>query len=217
MSARGDLHGRAPAGEERTVEEVDLRRDRERERADREQQAAHAQRADTDEHRDEARDDRAERAVVHGNAIAGQRAVDDAGVVPADVDRHAADKRGGGERAETGERHLPERELTAPTGQHDDRDRAQREREDDRPRLVPLRLVGEQRHDDRDEQREARDRSAAGGAPTRCCLSRSGTAAIRGANWKLSPAACASRLLTRATSTSTTMKSRNCTRPVSVV
>ena len=48
-------------------------------------------------------------------------------------------------------------------------------------------------------------------------LSRSGTALIRGANWKLSPAASASRLLTRATSTRTTRKSTNCTRPVSVV
>ena len=37
-----------------------------------------------------------------------------------------------GQRADAGERHLPERELTAPTGEHDDRHRADREREDHR-------------------------------------------------------------------------------------
>ena len=46
---------------------------------------------------------------------------------------------------------------------------------------------------------------------------RSGTAAMRGANWKLSPLEPVSLRLTRATSTSTTRKSTNCTRPVSDV
>ena len=46
---------------------------------------------------------------------------------------------------------------------------------------------------------------------------RSGTAAMRGANWKLSPADAVSRLLTYATSRSTAMKSTNCTSPVSDV
>ena len=45
------------------------------------------------------------------------------------------------ERAEAGERHLAERQLTAPPGEHRDRDRADREREDDRVRLVVLRLA----------------------------------------------------------------------------
>ena len=55
-----DLDRRAAGGEDRPVEEVDLRGDRERERADREQQPVHAQRADADEHRDQARERRAE-------------------------------------------------------------------------------------------------------------------------------------------------------------
>jgi hypothetical protein len=48
-------------------------------------------------------------------------------------------------------------------------------------------------------------------------FNRAGTAAMRGANWKLSSAEPVSLRLTRATSTSTTMKSTNCTRPVSDV
>ncbi len=46
---------------------------------------------------------------------------------------------------------------------------------------------------------------------------RSGTAAMRGANWKLSPVVSESRRLTRATRTSTMMKRTNCTSPVSDV
>jgi hypothetical protein len=48
-------------------------------------------------------------------------------------------------------------------------------------------------------------------------FSRSGTAAMRGANWKLSPLEALSRRLTTATSTNTPRNSTNCTSPVSVV
>ena len=102
-----DLDGRSPGREERTVEQVDLRRDRERERADGEQQAAYAERADADEHRDEARTDRAEEERPR-ERDGRERTVDDAGVVPADVRGHAARQGRRGQRAEARERHLPE-------------------------------------------------------------------------------------------------------------
>ena len=66
-------------------------------------------------------------STVHGNAMRRQRPVEDARAAPADVDRQPADERGGGERAEAGERHLAERQLAGPPGEHDDRHRAERE------------------------------------------------------------------------------------------
>ena len=81
-----DLHGGEAGGEERPVEEVDLRGDGERERADREQEPAHAQRPDADEHRDKAREARAEQERPR-ERDAAEAPVDDARVVPADVRR----------------------------------------------------------------------------------------------------------------------------------
>ena len=118
----------------------------------------------------------------------GKPAVEDPGVVPADVRTDMPRiERGGGERAEAGERHLAERQLAAPAGEHDDRDRAQREREDRSVRLVARRLVG--------RAAAARSRPSSASPATSCGIrlthqisrSRSGTAATRGANWKLSP------------------------------
>ena len=129
---------------------------------------ADAQRADADDDRDQARE-AAPSSIAHGNEMPASPPSRMRVVAPADVELHATDQRGGGERTEPGERHLPERELATPPGEHHHRDRAEREGDDRRPRLVPLRLVGQQREDHRGEQRQHGDELRQPFAPTRCC------------------------------------------------
>ena len=99
------------------------------------------------------------------------------------------------QRADAGEGHLAERELAAPTGEHRHRDRADREREDDRVGEVVRRLV--------DDERQRRSRRASATPAMSCGMrrthqisrSRSGTGGTRGANEKLSPPASSARLM----------------------
>ena len=153
---------------------------------------------------------------AHGNEMPGDRPVDDPRVVPADVELQAADQRGGGERTEAGERHLPERELTAPPGEHDHRDRAEREGDDRSPTsgdAPTCRTATGSDH--RGEQRQAGDELREPFAPTRCRAAVRGSrrsAARTGSSRRSTPCRAGSP---RATSTSTARNSTNCTRPVS--
>ena len=92
-------------------------------------------------------------STVHGNATG--RSVPSSTRSPRQpmsTDKPRA-KRGRGERGDPAERHLAERELPAPPGEHDDGDRAYREADDDRPHLVARREVRRQRCDHRDDER----------------------------------------------------------------
>ena len=152
-----ERHGLDLAGaQDRPVVEVLARRDPEREGAHREEQPAHAKGADADE-RGESRGDQRGNQDRRPEAEAFDSAADQARVMPADVDGDAAVERGGEERADSGERHLPERELTGPAGEDRERQAAQGEHEDGRVEQVPRRLRDDQRqHDRAGHQREQR-------------------------------------------------------------
>ena len=110
----GDLDGRAAGGEERAIEQVRLRGDREPASvliASNDPRTRNA--PDSHHDRDEARERRAEQQRPR-ERDPSDAAVEEPRAVPADVELQPADQRGGGERAEPGERHLTERELAAP-------------------------------------------------------------------------------------------------------
>ncbi len=151
-----DLDGGAAGGEELSVEEVRLRGDGEREGADGEQQSADAQRAHAHHDRDETGQAGTEQHRPEERDPADPT-VEDARALPSDVELEPADERGGGESAEPGEGHLPERQLPAPAGEHHHGDRAEGEGDDRGPGLVALRLVAEQREDHRGDHRHERD------------------------------------------------------------
>ena len=58
------------------------------------------------------------------------------------------------ERADPGERGLPERDLPGPTGEHDERQRDQREQQHVRVQEVARRRGDHERHGDRDDERQ---------------------------------------------------------------
>ncbi len=123
---------RSPTGEDRPGEDVRLRRDRERERADRRAADPCTRSApDPDGDRDQARERSRRAAAPRTNEHLRQAAPwrMRCRCQPM-LNGTPADERGGAERAEARERHLPERQLTAPAGEHRHRDRAEREGED---------------------------------------------------------------------------------------
>ena len=168
------------AREERPLEDVLLRGERERERDDGEQQAAHAQRAGADERGDERAHDRHDDERERGREL---RQIDvDAVRAVAEPERVAVDQRGEAERADPGERGLAERDLTGPAGEHDERQRDDREQQHVRVQEVPRRRGDHERHGDRDDRARARPTSRGSVRTHQIARSRSGIGLLRGAN-----------------------------------
>ena len=179
VAARGSSTVVLPAGEDRPGEDVRLGRDRERQRADREQQPPDAQapRRRRRPRRDWRRPRRA--GAPTGTEMLGSPPSRNR--VPRQPMLNVTPRieRGRAQRAEPGERHLAERQLAGPAGEHGHRDRAHREGEDRRPGLVVRRLVG-RRAAARSAPRaaRARRRAAACAAPTRSRAAARAPAAI---------------------------------------
>ena len=138
-------------GQHRLAEQVLRRGDREGERADREEQAAHAQSAYADQRREAGGNERRDH---DGEQERQWREIE---VQHAQIEVHASRQRRRDQGAEPGEGHLPERQLARPAGEDDQREPADREARDRGVQQVPRGLRDQERQEDREQKERAQD------------------------------------------------------------